>query len=171
MGEMVSEQEIIGRIGHEHPKLTTQNFKCTSPDDGAYNCIAWAGDDQTNYWWPDPFAFWPVACLDETIANFVAAFKTRGYKVGKGVGSSKVVERIAIFALNGLPKHAARQLSDGTWTSKLGPLWDISHQLGALTGGAYGEVHSYMHRKRPIIQRQTAQRAPSATTLTRSSKS
>ena len=47
------------------------------------------------------------------------------------------------------PKHAARQLPSGRWTSKLGFLEDIEHALHDLEGTEYGAVVLVM--KRPII--------------------
>jgi len=58
-------------------------------------------------------------------------------------------EKVALFAdAQGLPLHAARQLSDGRWTSKLGEQEDIEHALRDLEGVAYGNVALVM--KRPL---------------------
>ena len=38
-------------------------------------------------------------------------------------------EKVALYALGGVPKHAARQLSSGRWSSKLGDLEDVEHTL------------------------------------------
>ena len=44
--------------------------------------------------------------------------------------------------------HAARQLSDGRWTSKLGELVDIEHpDLADVAGGIYGQPNLYMERR------------------------
>ena len=49
-------------------------------------------------------------------------------------------EKIAIYVKDGIPTHAARQLGDGRWTSKLGKYEDIEHDsLDALNGDGYGE--------------------------------
>jgi len=42
--------------------------------------------------------------------------------------------------------HAARQLPEGRWTSKLGELEDIEHALHDLTGTVYGSVVLVMKR-------------------------
>ena len=55
-------------------------------------------------------------------------------------------EKIAIFVLNGVPTHAARQLDSKYWTSKLGKHEDISHSLHDLAGHRYGLVERYMKR-------------------------
>ncbi|MCG8587287.1 MAG: hypothetical protein MI757_21490 [Pirellulales bacterium] len=45
--------------------------------------------------------------------------------------------------------HAARQLPDGRWTSKLGKAEDIEHDsANDVAGGLYGEVVEFM--KRPV---------------------
>lgn len=48
-----------------------------------------------------------------------------------------------------MPKHAARQLASGRWTSKLGKLEDIDHALHDLEGMLYGAVVLFMKRPRP----------------------
>jgi hypothetical protein len=144
---MVSEATIISRVGQEHPNLVPGSFAHTSDETVDYNCIAWAAGDDEKAWWPGHL-YWPTNRVDETPENFVQAFKTLGFKLGKGFGDPKNVERLAFYAINGVPTHAARQLESGEWTSKLGKMWDISHELGALEGGIYGQVAFYMHRKR-----------------------
>jgi len=45
-----------------------------------------------------------------------------------------------------VPTHAARQLENGRWTSKLGELEDIEHDLHHLASGAYGAVVQILKR-------------------------
>lgn len=47
---------------------------------------------------------------------------------------------------NGTPTHAARQLENGKWTSKLGQLEDIEHELDGLVGDKYGIVVTILRR-------------------------
>ncbi len=58
------------------------------------------------------------------------------------------IEKVAIFAdESGCPKHMARQLPSGKWTSKLGHDEDIEHSdLAVLEGGDYGRVVSILAR-------------------------
>ena len=61
------------------------------------------------------------------------------------------IEKIAIYAdAFGDFTHAARQLRDGRWTSKLGDLDDIEHESLEEVAGApdcdYGVVVRYMMR-------------------------
>jgi len=55
---------------------------------------------------------------------------------------------VAVFGIGAELTHAARQLDDGTWTSKLGSLEDITHELQALEGADYGHVVLFMKREK-----------------------
>jgi hypothetical protein len=56
---------------------------------------------------------------------------------------------VAIYGQGGKATHAARQLQDGWWSSKLGDLEDIRHRKSwDLSGGIYGEVMLIVVRKR-----------------------
>jgi hypothetical protein len=53
--------------------------------------------------------------------------------------------KVALYESNGFYTHAARQLPDGRWTSKLGKAEDIEHDdPHAVAGGIYGEVARYL---------------------------
>ncbi|MBV8359212.1 MAG: hypothetical protein JO189_14955 [Deltaproteobacteria bacterium] len=106
-------------------------------------------------WWPlSPLnAYWPSEAIDaETIPAFISAFKTLGYEECADDSLEKGFEKIAIYATaNYEPKHAARQLRDGGWTSKMGiAYWpDIRHDSPeAVSGPAYGMPVCYMKRPR-----------------------
>src|ERR1041384_2554927 len=120
-------------------------FEATSPRDQRYNCVAWAAGDVTRWWWPaeSPFAYWPPGTgREESVDSFIQAFAILGYERALSGDLEPQFEKVAIFASNdGVPTHMARQLGDGTWTSKLGSLEDIQHQeLSALEGAEYGTV-------------------------------
>jgi hypothetical protein len=50
------------------------------------------------------------------------------------------------MATDGEPTHAAQQLSNGKWTSKLGRWQDIEHELDGLVGEMYGTVKQILKR-------------------------
>jgi hypothetical protein len=133
------------------PGLRGQPYQITSPNDHRYNCIEYAAGDLRNWWWPDASGedTWPdgVARI-ETIDAFRDAFARLGYAACDHDQLEPSFEKIAFFALAGAPKHAARQLPNGRWTSKLGQDVDIEHALYDLTGTVYGLVVLIM--KRPI---------------------
>ena len=57
--------------------------------------------------------------------------------------------KIAIYAHDdGQPTHAARQLPDGRWTSKMGHLEDIEHRVvDDVNGPQYGSPVRFMRRR------------------------
>ena len=55
---------------------------------------------------------------------------------------------MVLYMLDGVPTHAARQLTDGTWSSKLGRFHDISHSIDGLSGNEYGRPVLYLRRKK-----------------------
>ena len=76
-----------------------------------------------------PEVYWPLGVRREvTIAAFVEAFQSLGYETCTEGNLENGVIKVALFADEaGKPTHAARQLPDGCWTSKLGELEDIEH--------------------------------------------
>lgn len=138
------------------PRLTQGNYSVTSPRSKRYNCIAWAAANSGNWWWPGPNAeeeYWPSAVARvESLDAFREAFASFGYDVCQGEDFEPGFEKTAFFAdEKHIPQHAARQLPNGRWTSKLGLLEDIEHALRDLEGPAYGTVVLVM--KRPVEQR------------------
>lgn len=142
----------------ELPHLNESNHSVESPCTSRYNCIAWAAGMDDRWWWPDSrgIGFWPKNVLrEETISAFVQAFAAIGYVQCVDGLLENNFEKIAIYAKRDLgilvPTHAARQLPDGRWASKLGPLEDIYHlSSDSVNGPVYGEPFVYM--KRPHIK-------------------
>jgi hypothetical protein len=100
--------------------------------------------------------YWPGSVPRQvTLQAFVAAFETLGYERCDGPDLETSAEKIAIFGQrditgHSVPTHVARQLESGEWTSKLGSLEDIRHEIpGSVGGPLYGEVATYMKRLRP----------------------
>jgi len=134
------------------PALRGQSYQVTSPRDHRYNCIAFAAGDDRNWWWPDAAGedTWPAGVArTETVGAFRDVFATLGYGVCDGDQLEPGNEKVALFALAGVPKHVSRQLPNGRWVSKLGPGEDIEHELHDLTGMVYGAVVLVM--KRPVV--------------------
>jgi hypothetical protein len=141
---------------HEFPHLTygkNANHRITSSSTPRYNCIAWAGDDIERPWWPDTYGwYWPSGISDkDEVPSFIEAFQLLGYVVCADGSIEVGFEKIAIFARpDGSPQHAARQLRNGKWTSKLGPFEDIEHHLCEdVRSQWYGAPCCFM--RRPIL--------------------
>src|SRR5205807_2520447 len=115
------------------PALLGRVYQVTSPPEKKYNCIAWAVGDTAQWWWPAESSplrdiYWPSGVpREETLEAFRQAFATLGYVVCDDERLEEGYEKVALFASFGVPKHAARQLPSGRWTSKLGEREDIEH--------------------------------------------
>lgn len=149
---MNSEPDPNARILGCFPRLSDGSFEIIGDATDDYNCIAWAAGDPAAWWWPTVpvVAFWPAGIPDElTLEAFIQAFATLGYVPCDSSDFDRRYEKIAIYVKNEEPCHAARQLPDGRWSSKLGTLECITHELDALEGDAYGRVECLMSRRRP----------------------
>lgn len=136
----------------EFPRLEEKDHELTSPPTNEYNCIAWAAGDVENWWWPDVMgvSYWPPSVpRQETRIAFILAYGTLGYMPCDDGILEPGFEKIVLYEDMLVPTHAALQLSDGTWTSKLGQFEDIKHVIPeCLEGPCYGSVAQYL--KRPI---------------------
>ena len=139
---------MIAGLSRDFPRLN-KSTKPTSPATPVYNCIAYALGQVDRWWWPHHDAHWPLACpLEETIPVFQAAFRVFGYEKCENDQLEIGYEKIALYAKDNKPTHAARQLSNGRWTSKCGQNVDIEHKLRELEGKKYGKVAMYFRRPR-----------------------
>jgi hypothetical protein len=131
----------------DFPRLMPENYRPTSLAAIDYNCVAWAAGDTENWW--QPGVFWPTQKLpdDFGISAPEDAFKTLGFEPCDDDRPELGVEKVALYGNNFLYTHAARQLPDGKWTSKLGKAEDIEHDTpDVVAGGIYGEVVEIMRR-------------------------
>ncbi|MFM6208993.1 hypothetical protein, partial [Planktothrix sp.] len=111
------------------PNLSRTDYQVTSPKSQEYNCFAWAAAENDRWWQPIPGEqfYWPEGVpQEETITAYIQAYQTLGYEICQGDGLEVGYQKIAIYVdSSGTPTHAARQLVNGKWTSKLGWLEDI----------------------------------------------
>ena len=132
------------------------DFKITSPCNPDYNCIAWAYHYDDRWMWPggveqkiaDGFHYWPDD-VDDTadVAAFISAFEKKGFSVCDNDDFEPGYRKIALYVKKGTTEctHAARQLNNGKWTSKLGRLYDIQHGTPyTIEGDSYGKVFCIM---------------------------
>jgi hypothetical protein len=118
-----------------------------------YNCWAFAAGENTRRWEPDPSNqyYWPSSTREYTVPAFTDAYQTRGYELCADALPDLSCEKIAIYATaDGIVRHAARQLSDGRWISKLGDEEDIVHETPeSLNSTVYGQPVCFMKRELP----------------------
>jgi hypothetical protein len=140
------------------PGLARAPFEITSSDTRTYNCFAWAVGRTDLPWDPTiDYGYWPDdAPREHSLRAFVAIYEKEGFEPCDGFDLEAGFEKIVLFVDGaGLPQHAARQLPNGQWTSKLGRLEDITHELHALAGPEYGEPRVVL--RRPMDQVETDQ--------------
>jgi hypothetical protein len=142
---------ISGAMNDVFPYLAKEGYTATSPSTPQYNCIAWAAGQTHVCWWPDEMevAFWPAGVPRAVTPEvFFKAFQSIGYFSCADGSLEAGFEKVAFYVLNGKPTHAARQLPDGRWTSKLGKWLDVSHTLHGVEGPVYGQAAGFMKRQR-----------------------
>jgi hypothetical protein len=136
----------------QFPNSLHDNFYKTSEQTWDYNCIAWAYGINNKWLWPIRSSFLPNAYWPPTIPaivhinSFIELFKEIGYEVCDNDQLENGFEKVAIFEKNNTPTHAAKQLPDGLWSSKLGPFFDATHTLNCTDGGEYGQATVFMRR-------------------------
>ena len=137
------------------PNLAIEGYRITSAATPRYNCIAWAASRNYQFWWPDPYAFWPSGVpFEVTLTAFESAFATLGYSRCNDESLESNIEKIVIYAKASVPTHAARQLSNGRWTSNLGREADIEHASpDALISNHYGVPVFIMRRPCNFLER------------------
>ena len=135
------------------PGLRGASYSVTSEAERQYNCIAWAAGDDSRWWEPDAedLYYWPKEARREyTVRAYAEAFFSLGFEICQDATWEEGLEKVAIFAdSNDFPTHAARQLADGAWTSKLGQAEDIRHaELDHVSGEYYGDPVLVLQRCR-----------------------
>jgi len=101
--------------------------------------------------------YWPPNVARNTSTEaFLRAYGNLGFTLCFDGTLEPGIEKIAIYgkgpAGSEVPTHAALQLENGKWSSKLGDFEDISHATAAdVAGPAYGHVICYLARpRRPV---------------------
>jgi hypothetical protein len=128
------------------PKITPSNCRCTSPATDDYNCIAWAYEKDNV--WCEPGLFWPIPRHDYTIETYMELFASIGYRRCEDALYEEGFQKIVLYIKDEKPTHAARQLTTGKWTSKLGRNIDVEHDYPeVLDGPQYGSASVFMKRE------------------------
>lgn len=135
------------------PRLTAENHRTTSPASIDYNCIAWSAGD-AEHWW-QPGVYWPIPAPPQEYGIEVLRhlFASLGYEsCGLDAEMEPGFDKVALFAQSLFYTHAARQLPNGKWTSKLGNAEDIEHDTPQdVAGGIYGDVVAIVKRPVPSL--------------------
>jgi hypothetical protein len=141
------------RLQSLFPGLKPGTYKIIGSATVQYNCIAWAVGKKDVFWWPaiSPKTYWPPDIpVATTLAAFIQLFRSLGYKTCTNSAFERRFEKVAIFVKGQIVTHAARQLGNGRWSSKIGMSELIEHDLESIAGGDYGNVEQIMQRKRGL---------------------
>lgn len=131
------------------PNLKSMGYMKVSCEDSSYNCIAWAFGVNDTWWEPTEGYYWPGKLYNCTVEALVKICEQFGYAKCENAEYEDGFEKVAIYGDKKNYTHMARQLGNGKWTSKLGGLEDIEHDLlDALVGTEYGEVKCIMRKKK-----------------------
>lgn len=134
-------------------EMVSRGYSVTSHECEHYNCIAHAADDKTQKWDPiaiPPVYYWPKgADRGDGADSLATAFMAIGYERCAGGEPEDGFEKVALYIDdNGSWQHAAKQLPNGQWSSKLGEWEDVMHQSPHCFGDTeYGKVAYYMRRR------------------------
>ena len=114
------------------------NFEVWAPATKRFNCIAWSIGITRQWVWPGK----KVAHFDRLYGRFgYKRIRQLDYRVRPGYQKIVLYGKVKYYRGRRIIEctHGARQLADGTWTSKLGSLPLVRHLTpGALNGPSYG---------------------------------
>ena len=138
-------------IAAQFPALAAAGYEIVGEPSGEYNCIAYAAGDPDRWWsYEEPgYWHWPEhASRTAAIASLVEVFAGLGFEICPDASAEDGYEKVALYQSNGRWTHAARQMPNGHWRSKLGAGPLVEHYtLQSLVGELYGVVHCIMRRR------------------------
>ena len=130
------------------PNLSGEDFEIVDQPSDAYNCIAYAANDTGQRWDPNTGDYWPPWVPGNNLMDSLKqVFAGLGYEECEDSRLEDGYLKVALYEEQGEAKHAAVQMPNGHWRSKLGygPL--IEHRSPeSLSGGMYGEATVFMRR-------------------------
>jgi hypothetical protein len=148
--------------GNMAEQLNSQDFPMLGPDwkrtsePAYYNCLGFAMGEKRS-WWPGEYPgwsddYWPTgAPNEETAEAFAIAFATVGFVRCDSSSIDPGFEKIALYGISGIIKHAARQEEDGMWRSKLSLNdEDIEHNITGIEGPCFGRIVAIFKRRRKV---------------------
>ena len=132
--------------------------------DQVHNCFGFAVGSK-KFWQPpsihgdpegDPRFYWPPELLGDAdentwVSRYVAAAQAKGFsECGEDASLEVEFEKIVLIHSGGVFKHAALQIDEKRWKSKLGLLSDLEHPLEFMLRNPFGKGTIYMKRKRAL---------------------
>ena len=130
------------------PKLSGEDFEIVERASERYNCIGYAVDDTTKRWWPNGIDYWPPwATRDNRMESLRDAFIGLGFEQCHDSDVEDGYQKVALYGSQGRFEHAAVQMPNGRWRSKMGQGPVIEHlNPESLSGRLYGDATTFMRR-------------------------
>ena len=130
------------------PNLASEEFEIVEPPSPRYNCIAYAAGDTANWWQPLRGRYWPAhATYSYSIESLREVFAGLGFEQCEDSVAEDGYQKVALYEEHGEWQHAAIQMPNGRWRSKIGRNAVIEHRSPeSLSGGMYGNPTVYMRR-------------------------
>jgi hypothetical protein len=116
-----------------------------------YNCISHTLNINNDISWPfDNNNYWPVS-RDLTKESFDKFYEFHGFEKMNLLDFSYEPKyiKVALYTNKGIPTHAAIQVDEFFWESKIGELGIIKHDLFEIEDNVYGEVTQIYRKLKP----------------------
>jgi hypothetical protein len=152
---------VTKKLRQLFPQLFGGQYQLASGRTKRYNCLAWAAGHNDAWWEAPPNGVWPPGVLDDgTVEAAIQLFENLGYTRTDNSSLEVGVDKVAIYGDKDGYTHAARQLPNGKWASKIGKLQDIEHDsldalssvnewIGTVRDKAYGRILQIMRKTGP----------------------
>jgi hypothetical protein len=138
-------------VANEWPGIVGHYERKSDPDVN-YNGLAWALGINYLYFDPERGYHWPLGIPRErTITAYLKVLAEHGYElIAQDDRFEEGWEKIAVYIDGtGEPRHFARQIGNGKWTSKLVDLIDVEHDnLECLQGDVFGSINCVLMRRK-----------------------
>ena len=130
------------------PNLSGEDFEIVDQPSDLYNCIAYAANDTSQRWDPNTEDYWPPwAPGNNLLDSLKQVFTGLGYEECEDSCLENGYLKVTLYEEQGEAKHAAIQMPNGLWRSKLGYGPVIEHRNPeSLAGGIYGDPAVFMRR-------------------------
>ena len=130
------------------PQLAGEHYEIVDAPTEQYNCIAYAAGDTSRWWDYNENYHWPDhASRSNSMESLKQVFLGLGFEQCNDSRLENGYQKVALYEQQGCWTHAAIQMPNGRWRSKMGQGPVIEHQSPqSLSSGTYGEPTIYMRR-------------------------
>ena len=130
------------------PNLANENFEVVGGPSDRYNCVAYAANKKDQPWDYNHRGHWPPwANRNDRIESLKQVFLGLECEECRDSELEDGYQKVALFEVQGQAKHAALQMPNGRWRSKIGDGPLIEHDTPeSLAGELYGNPTVFLRR-------------------------